>query len=204
MPVRFVHPQRLAPPLAPPSEHKPVTRTSGFTLIEVLVVVIMAAALAAIAAPGWFAYMNRQRVNTARTEVLQALRDAQAKAISGRLPHSVKFDLAAAPPSYKLGPTAQVDAARSIDLGQANTTAKELKIELSGLALSTNSISFDLHGAVIMSSTAPPITDPDGAPVFKAIVGIDNGSGSLVNPRRCVIIQTLLGSMREANDEACN
>ena len=43
--------------------------SSGFTLIEVLVVVIIIGILSAIAAPGWLAFINNRRISTMRGQV---------------------------------------------------------------------------------------------------------------------------------------
>ncbi len=48
---------------------------AGFTLIEMLVVIVIIATLSAIAAPGWFAFLNRQRLNAAQAEAITAIRD---------------------------------------------------------------------------------------------------------------------------------
>ncbi|MGB3615490.1 MAG: prepilin-type N-terminal cleavage/methylation domain-containing protein [Elainellaceae cyanobacterium] len=65
---------------------------SGFTLFELLIVVVIIAVLAAIAAPGWGALANRQKANRARTQILQALRQTQSEARRLRSDRSIVFD----------------------------------------------------------------------------------------------------------------
>lgn len=57
----------------------------GFTLLELTVVISVIGVLFAIAAPGWLTLLSRQQLNTAQSEVYQAMRAAQEKATQQHL-----------------------------------------------------------------------------------------------------------------------
>lgn len=62
---------------------KPIISTqsvAGFTLFEMLAVIIMVGILSAIAVPSYLGLLNRQKLNTAQNQVLDIMRTAQTNA----------------------------------------------------------------------------------------------------------------------------
>ena len=171
---------------------------AGFTLIEALVVIIMAGILFAIAAPSWIGFLNRQRLSTARGQVFEISRSAQAEAKRTKVNRAVFFDNKDGKPRAIVVPYKD-DASTPTDdnggwqvLGNGDINAGVIKIAGKlGTATETASgkIGFDTYGNLDQKIVTAPYT-----------ITIQTANAP---SRRCVKITTLLGAMTSAEDGDC-
>ncbi len=169
-----------------PSAQGKLTRSAaaGYTLTEVIVVVVMISVLAAIAAPSWVALLNRQRLSDATNDVLQALRQAQDEAIRTRYPKQVTLNQGANPTIEVIGEVRRV--------GQGNVQ----------MQVAPNDVTTITFGA-----TGGPITSPqDVKPPTNLPISIAVTVPATGGLKRCVVIETLLGAMRTVNqgEDGCS
>lgn len=75
----------------PKSFNHHTEENAGFTLIEMLVVVLIIGILSAIAAPGWQAFLNKQQANKASDVIFSAIQSAQREAKREKKSYSVSF-----------------------------------------------------------------------------------------------------------------
>jgi prepilin-type N-terminal cleavage/methylation domain-containing protein len=179
--------------------------TEGFTLIEVLVVIIIIGILFAIAAPGWEAFLSRQRVNTAREQVLQIIRQAQSQARSTRTARVVYFDpnngvprVVSAPFQRGGGTVAATTLSGWKALGGDSIQPGSLQMSVSPTS-ANNQIVFDGNGTVAQ----PPTTAAAQSVSPPFVVTVARGGTTASGTKRCVLVTTLLGATQLAEGSAC-
>ena len=199
--------------------NQPQTSTVGFTMFELMVVVVIIGILSAIAVPGWNAFINNQRTRTVNDGVFRALRSAQSDAKLKKAKRIVEFCYKKNgktnpntdkpyndPPRFIIYPDQEDndddipnDDLRWQSLG-ANGEIKAGMVELAtgkcanddcsnGFITNTNTIIFNNQGVIEEEESLP----------FAVTTAIAEGKGA----KRCIIVQTILGSMRTAEGEQC-
>ncbi|MBG1240269.1 prepilin-type N-terminal cleavage/methylation domain-containing protein [Nostoc sp. NZL] len=193
---------------------------AGFSLIELTVVLLLVAILAAIAAPGWVAFVNRQQLNKANDAVLAALQDAQREAKKQKLNYSISFRKNSTTKNVEvaiyrtdtgistwkpLGTDVGISSDKFIlgaNLSGENTVNSTDSTVQYPPSSTPTKITFDYMGALPTSYFGTG-TEPPGLKIVVAIPTATN-STSASSVKRCVIVKTLLGSMMTAKDSQCN
>ncbi|NEO56045.1 MAG: type II secretion system protein [Okeania sp. SIO3B5] len=171
-------------------------KDSGFTMLELIIVVLVIGILSAIAAPAWNAFIDRQRIRTVNDDVLRVLQKAQLEAKRRKDDVKIEF-LSVDPPrvdiegiEQSLNPTGDIKAGMiELVVLECQPDGKDDDGNCTDYEPDTdNSITFDFTGAVDDEDTPQEIP-------FVVTVSRPNGQ------RRCVFVQTLLGGMRTDEGE---
>jgi prepilin-type N-terminal cleavage/methylation domain-containing protein len=175
----------------------------GFTLLEVLIIVLIVGIFASIAAPSWLAFINRQRVRTVNDRVLQTLRSAQSEAKRTKREITITFDTTVDPPTVTFTPPlATGGSAQTLDGGgeiKPGTIALSTNATAAGDPdIPVNSIIFDYQGNV---KKLPPSTNPAIPNARRFVVSVSTANGAA---KQCAIVETIIGGMRTAEGTECN
>nr|WP_199295798.1 hypothetical protein [Trichocoleus sp. FACHB-591] len=166
-----------------------------------LVVVIMIGVLAAIAAPGWLTFVNRQRAIAGQDRVLGALQEAQREAKRQKRSYSVSFRNQNRVPQYAIAPVGTPDTSKgwqnllssdNIKPGQllvyTNLQSENKKVGSFGTITPSGVITFDYRGVL-------PLDADTGLQIAVAVPRRDDSTQPVNGTKRCVTIKTMLGTM---------
>jgi prepilin-type N-terminal cleavage/methylation domain-containing protein len=196
-------------------------QTSGFTLIELLVIIVIVGILSAIAGPSWLSWRNNQWLGNARGQMAEAIRKAQSEAKLKKVGYSVVFDNGRDPlfgnsgrPRYAIVPTSTAPDQISswTPIGGGNIPSSGISLRTSRITVtrtdaagaSTSTLEprlvFDTYGTLALTDRS---ARADNSELFVAQISIGRNTDPQRSARRCVIVTSLLGSMRDAESRNC-
>ena len=155
----------------------------GFTLLEVMIVLVMIGILSAIAAPAWTTFYAVRKLNVAQDQVHRALRLTRSNAVQRKEDWQFSIretngvvQLAVHPETHSPSTNTWQTLEEGIQL-DTETTLRQ--------AGDIRRIKFDYHGNVKPPFGRVTLSSPQGG-----------------NAKRCVIISTILGAMRQSKEHS--
>ncbi|MEO0769936.1 MAG: GspH/FimT family pseudopilin [Cyanobacteria bacterium J06649_4] len=156
----------------------------GFTLLEVLSVIVLMGVIAAIAAPSWLTFVEGKRLNSGRDKLYLGLREAQTKAQRRGL--DWQFSL-----RERDGSVEWATHPKSVDSATVQWTA-----------LDAASLKIDEETTLATSGSTYYVRFDDDGNVQYRLGRVTLSSRRVPQLKRCVVVSTIIGAMRKSKEQA--
>lgn len=179
-------------------------KSLGFTLIEVLVVMIIVGILSAIVAPSWLAFANNQRLNSAQSLSFSNLRLAQSNAKRTQTIWQASFRNTINVAQYAVHPEPPKNATKQ-DRDRLPWKNFDEGVRIVDKTEKEPRTTFAIF-QVVPSEPLEPVYRVQ----FKPQGSVNGQLGKITfvtrngDRKKCVIVSTLLGAMRTAENSGCN
>lgn len=186
--------------------------SSGFTLLEILVIVLIIGILAGLALPNWLAFIERSRLNAAQNKVYLAMRQAQSQSSKEKLSWQVSFR-----EQNNVVKWAIHRADANIFIADAVNNNENLWQSIETNILIDQSLNNNTSETTLPKHTSQAIWrvvfNHQGCPVYNPGDECTNTSlqtlGQITlysnrgsKTRRCVYVSTILGAMRKGKEHS--
>ena len=162
-----------------------IEEQAGFTLLEVLIVVLLVGILAGIAAPSWLAFVNCRRVSAVQDRISQEIRNTQSEAKKNKGSYSISFR------TFNQSPQVAIYRVGSSPIW--NNLGQDLGISPGQVLIYTNApnntVTFDYLGTVQPETT--------GSSIVAALPGQNQSC------KRCISVKTILGVIQTGKGSEC-
>ncbi|MDZ8109986.1 MAG: type II secretion system protein [Nostoc sp. DedQUE12a] len=155
--------------------------TSGFTILETLVIIVLIGILAALGIPNWMTFVATRRLNTAQSQVYYAMRQAQREATKDKLTWQASFREQNGIVQWAVHPA-------TVNPSNANWNNLDANVRLDS----------ETNFQASLSSVQEVRFDYRGNAKDLGRITLSSKSGG--KAKRCVIVSTILGAMRTAKE----